>query len=204
LPSALPAPNKPAPAEGSGPAAAWHAGLPWGLLAVAFGAGIVMTVPGIYFSFHFESIGLGKTSTVANLMMLNSAIAAVFSATFGMALAKSTQKLVLGGACAAMAIGLAVLAYAPGAALAAAAMLLMGAGMGWLAPALPALAVERAAEGQRGKLVGAVQGIASVAPLLGVTLAEPLLPAYGTQGALLAIAALAAVLIVPFALGRRN
>ena len=203
LPSALPAPRRTAAQKEAAAGAAWHHGLPWGLLGIALGVGIVLTVPGIFMSFHLDTIGLGKTSTVAMLMMLNSAVAAVFSATFGKAMTRLGQKLLLGGAFAMMAVGLAMLAYAPGIGLAIPGLLLMGAGMGWLAPGMPALAVEYAAEGQRGKLVGAVQGIASVAPILGLSLAEPLLPAIGTLGAMLACGALSALLILPFALRRR-
>lgn len=203
LPSALPAPQKAALPEGTAKSP-WHRGLPFGLLALAFLAGGVMTVPGIYTSFHLDSIGLGKTSTVANMLMLNAAIGAVFSALFGKAMARSSQQIVLGGACAMLALGLALLAWAPGMPMAMAGLLLMGAGLGWLAPGLPALAVGRAAEGQRGKLVGAVQGIASVAPILAVMLAEPLLPEFGTMGVMLGCGLIAAMLIPAFALTRKG
>lgn len=204
LPSSLPAPRRTAAQKEVAAGTPWHHGLPWGLLGIALGVGIVLTVPGIFMSFHLDTIGLGKTSTVAMLMMLNSAVAAVFSATFGKAMTRLGQKLLFGGAFAMMAAGLAMLAYAPGIPLAVAGLLLMGAGMGWLAPGMPALAVEYAAEGQRGKLVGAVQGIASVAPILGLSLAEPLLPTIGTLGAMLACGVLSALLILPFALRRRD
>ncbi|MGE3691364.1 MAG: MFS transporter [Novosphingobium sp.] len=203
MPSALPAPKRTAAQNEAAAKAPWHHGLPWGLLALSLGVGVVLTVPGIYVSFHLDTIGLGKTSTVAMLMMLNSGIAAVFSAIFGKAMERMGQPLLFGSAFALMGIGLAMLAYAPGMAIAIPGLLLMGMGMGWLAPGMPALAVERAGEGQRGRVVGAVQGIASVAPILGVTLAEPLMPRVGTLGVMHACGILSVLLILPFVLRRR-
>lgn len=202
LPSPLPAPQKAPAVEGAKGGGSWLEGLPIGLLAIALGVGIILTIPGIYISFHLDTIGLGKPSTVALLMSSNSAMAAIFSAIFGKALEATSQKAVFSGAFAIMALGLVLLSLAPDLAMAWPGLLMMGAGMGWLAPGMPALAVERAAEGQRGKLVGAVQGMSSVAPILGVTVAEPLAPILGTSGVMLGVGVLSALLILPFALQR--
>lgn len=202
MPSRLPAPQRVAPAERSKGGGSWFEGMPIGLLAIALGVGVILTIPGIYISFHLATIGLGKPSTVALLMSSNSAVAAIFSAIFGRALQSTSQKAVFCGAFGIMALGLVLLSLAPGLAMALPGLLMMGAGMGWLTPGMPALAVERAAEGQRGKLVGAVQGMSSVAPILGVTIAEPLAPILGTSGVMFSIGLLSALLVLPFALQR--
>lgn len=203
LPSALPPPRKPANATSAAAGkAAWHQGMPWALLAISLGAGVIMAVPGIYFSFHLAAIGLGATSTVGLLVSLNSLLAAVFSATFGKALARTSKRAVFCFGFAAMAAGLALLAFAQEWMLSALGFILMGSGMGWLAPGLPALAVEAAEEGQRGKVVGAVQAMGAVAPLFGLALFEPLMPSFGTSGVMLGCGLLAAVLILPFAFKR--
>ena len=204
LPSPLPAPQRVAARSAGAAKAAWHDGLPWGLLLISLAVGIILAVPGIYISFHLDTMGLGKTSTVAMLMMLNSGIAAVFSALFGKAMERIGQNALLAVSFAMMGVGLALLAFAPGMAIAIPGLLLMGAGMGWLAPGMPALAVERAGEGQRGKVVGAVQGIASVSPIIGVSLAEPLMPQVGTAGVMLAVGVLSALMVLPFLLMRRR
>lgn len=203
LPSALPPPQRKAHDE-AGPAASapWHQGLPWGLLFISLGAGVVLAVPGIYFSFHLASIGLGATSTVGLLVSVNSLLAAVFSAVFGRAMARTSQKAVFCFGFGAMALGLTLLALAQGWVAAALGFVLMGSGMGWLAPGLPALAVAAADEGQRGKVVGAVQAMGAVAPLFGLALFEPMMPAYGTAGVMLGSGLLSALLILPFALKR--
>jgi len=198
-PTPLPVPQKPPPAtlDSSG-AKRWRLDLPYGLLLLALGIGIILTVPAIYVSFHLAGVGLGKVSTVGLLMMLNSMIAAVFSSFFGRASSRYSWRVIFGVGFSTMGAGLILLAYAPGISHAVFALLLMGAGMGWLAPGLMAKAVASVEEGQRGKVVGAVQGASSVAPLIGLTLLEPLLPTIGTRGVLLIVGLLSAGLLLGF------
>ena len=203
LPSALPAPGKSTEAKAGAPARSWFGGMPWGLLVIALGTGVILAVPGIYASYHLASIRLGKPGTVAMIMMLNSASAAVASALFGKALEKASQRVVFTGAFGLMAFGLVLYAFAVDLMLVLPAMVLMGATLGILAPGMPALAVERAAEGNRGKVVGMVQAVGAVASIVGLSLLEPLMPSYGTRGVMVAIAALSALLMLPFLLQRR-
>lgn len=204
LPSALPAPGKSAGAKAGASAQSWYSGMPWGLLVIALGTGVILAVPGIYASYHLASIGLGKPGTVAMIMMLNSASAAVASALFGKALEKASQRVVFTGAFGLMAFGLVLYAYAVDLVLVLPAMVLMGATLGILAPGMPALAVERAAEGNRGKVVGMVQAVGAVASIIGLSLLEPLMPGYGTRGVMVAVGVLSAVLMLPFLLQRRR
>jgi len=204
LPSKLPSPAK---GEATGPAGngrPFYAGLPWGLLLIALAAGTILAVPGIYASFHLANVGLGKPTTVAYVMMLNSFSGVVCSALFGKMLEKSSQRIVFTGAFGVMALGLVIYAYAHGLATVLLAMVLMGGTLGVIAPGLPALAIDRAAEGERGKIVGMVQGIGAAAPLIGVSTLEPLLPVIHTGGVMLAVGALSLLLAVIFALGWRK
>lgn len=203
LPSALPAPAKQA-GQGASAGSSWFSGMPWGLLVIALGTGIILAVPGIYASYHLESIGLGKPTYVAYIMMLNSASAAVCSALFGKALEKTSQRVVFVGAFGLMALGLFLYAFAVDLVLVLPAMVLMGATLGILAPGMPALAVERAPEGNRGRVVGMVQAVGAVASIVGLSLLEPLMPSYGTKGVMVAVGVLSAVLVLPFLLQRRR
>jgi MFS family permease len=135
------------------------------------------------------------------LMMGNSLMAAVFSAIFGKASARYSWRVIISITFSTMAAGLAIFAFASGVLLVIPGLLLMGAGIGWLAPGIPALAVASVEEGRRGAVVGAVQGAASVAPLLGLSVFEPLMPEIGTAGILLVVGILSAVLCLGFALG---
>ncbi len=203
LPSALPAPRSGAGDVEPGKARArWFTRLPFGLLVLALAVGNLAVIPGIYISFHLASLGLGKTSTIGLLIMSSSIIAAGSSAIFGKLWAKS-PKFVYCLEFATLGLSMITLAYAPGLALAIVAMILMGLGMGLLIPSVMTRAVDTGDEALRGKVVGIVQGTLAVAPLLGLTLLEPLLPAIGTRGALLAVAGLSFCLLAGFAAWRR-
>jgi len=201
LPSELPRPERVVAEGAAGSGRPWYAGLPWGLLLIALGAGTILAVPGIYASFHLASVGFGKPTTVAYVMMLNSFSGVVCSALFGQMLEKTSQRVVFVGAFGLMGLGLVVYAFAHGLAPVLLAMVLMGGTLGVIAPGMPALAVDKAAEGERGKVVGAVQGIGAAAPLIGVTTLEPLLPVIGTGGVMLAVGALSFLLAAVFAVG---
>jgi MFS family permease len=204
LPSALPVPGSGGgEAERDGTRTRWFTGLPFGLLVLALAVGNLASVPGIYISFHLASLGLGKSSTVGLLVMTSSIIAAGSSAIFGKLWAKS-PKFVYCVEFAAIGISMIALAYAPGLAIVVIAMILMGLGMGLLVPSVMTRAVDTENEALRGKVVGIVQGTLAVAPLLGLTLLEPLLPTIGTRGALLAVAGLSFCLLAGFATWRRR
>lgn len=198
--SALPVPERPAaPTAGEDGAPRWYSGMPWGLFLLALSVGVILTVPGIYVSFHLDSVGLGKTSTIGLLMMMNSAIAGVFSAVFGKIWRRSPRLVFILGF-STMGAGLILLAYAAGFAVAIPALLLMGIGMGLLAPSVMARVVDTVEEGRRGRMIGGIQSTLSVAPLLGLTMLEPLLPVIGTLGIMLIVGVLSAGLFVGFAL----
>lgn len=193
IPRSLPVPSRAKAAAGLETDRAPRFHMPYLLLLLALAIGIILTIPGIYVSFHLETMGLGKVSTVGLLMMLNSLIAAVFSSIFGRATARISSKLIFLIGFSTIAAGLIMLALASGYALAIPALLLMGAGMGWLVPALMARAVASVDEGRRGRVVGMVQGASSIAPLFGIALLEPLMPSYGTEGIFLIVGSLSAV-----------
>jgi MFS family permease len=200
-PTSLPVPHKPAIAKAAGGLRRAFA-LPYALLLLALAVGITLTIPGIYISFHLAALGLGKPATVALLMALNSTIAAVFSAIFGKAVHRFSSRVTFCVGFLTMGSGLVLLAYAPGYAVAIPALLLMGAGMGWLNPGIVERAVESVGEGERGKVVGAVQGASAVAPIVGVTLFEPWLPVIGASGVMLSVGLLSLALFLGFALRR--
>jgi MFS family permease len=178
--------------------------MPWGLLLLSLAVGVILTIPGIYVSFHLATVGLGKTSQVAMLMMGNSLMAAIFSAIFGRASVRHSWRMIFSLAFLAMAAGLVLFAFASTIWLVLPGLLLMGAAMGWLAPGVPALAVASVDEGRRGMVVGAVQGAASVAPLLGISLFEPLAPRIGTAGVMLVVGLLSGALFLGSAMGIRD
>jgi MFS family permease len=201
-PTPLPVPAKPlARASAQIAPKRWHSAMPIGLILLAAAIGIILTVPGIYVSFHLTSFGLGKTSTVGLLMMLNSAVAAVFSTLFGRIWNRSPRAVFAVGF-STMGVGLVTLAYASGYGTAIPGLLLMGAGMGLLAPSVMARVVELVEEGARGKVVGAMTGLMAIAPLIGLTLLEPLVPLIGTLGVMLAIGLLSLMLFLNFAVRR--
>jgi MFS family permease len=201
---ALPVPERHAPVtttEGGG--GRRFAALPGWLFVLALAVGTILTIPGIYVSFHLTSVGLGKTSTIGLLMMMNSMMAAGTSALFGRGWRRS-PRLVFCLGFSAMGVGLIMLAYAAGFAIAVPALLLMGAGMGLLAPSVMAQVVDTVEEGRRTKVVGVIQGTLSVAPLLVLTGLEPLLPLIGTRGVMLLVGILALTLFARYALLRRD
>lgn len=201
---ALPVPERPvAVAIDESGGARRYAALPYWLFVLALAVGTILTIPGIYVSFHLTSVGLGKTSTIGLLMMMNSMIAAGTSALFGRVW-RYSPRLVFCLGFSTMGAGLVILAYASGYSFAVPALLLMGAGMGLLAPSVMAQVVDTVEEGRRSKVVGVIQGTLSVAPLLVLTGLEPLLPSIGTRGVMLLVGILALALFTRYALLRRN
>ncbi len=199
---ALPIPNKSAVDRiVSGRPRRWLAGLPWELLLLACAAGIILTIPGIYMSFHLAAIGLRKTSTVGGLVMLNSLAAVVSASVFGKAWRRSARAVFAFGF-GTMTIGLMLFAIATGSAMVIPAMLVMGAGMGFLAPCVMARAADIIEEGRRGQGIGVLQGLSSIAPLFVLPILEPLTPDIGTKGILLIICAISAGSFVSFTLAR--
>lgn len=200
---ALPVPRKQAQSgEGAAAPKTGLPDLPWGLLLLAAAVGAILTVPGIYMSFHLGSIGIDGTSTVSMIFMANSLVAAVFSGLFGAATARLSWKSIFLISFATMGFGLVLMAYAPSIWIAVPAMLVMGIGMGWLAPAIPAKAVESVDDGRRGTVVGIVQGVAAAAPLAGLAILEPQLQAVGTAGVMLAVGGLSLLLFLFYAASR--
>jgi MFS family permease len=202
LPSALPAPAGSAAHADRKATGGIFGGAPFGLLFLALVVGIILAVPGIYISFHLATFGLGKTSTVGMLMMINSLVAAGTSALFGRVW-RISPKLLFCLAFSTMGVGLVVLAYASGFAMVVPAMFLMGSGMGLMAPCVMAKVVDTIGEANRGKVVGVAMGITSIAPLLALTAFEPLLPAIGTRGLMLGIGLLSLAMFAWFAARRR-
>jgi len=204
----LPAPAKaPVAIVQPGAAAArkgWLPDLPWGLLLLAFITGVLLTILAIYVSFHLATIGLGKMSTISLMMMINSAVATVFSGIYGRARKRISTGAVFIVGFGAMAMGNIILALAPSLLVVILAMLFNGVGMGWLTPNVLALAVDSVEEGQRGKVVGAIHGTMSVAPLIGLTVLEPAVPIIGTKGVFLLLGSLSAVLFVYFLVRRKT
>jgi MFS family permease len=202
LPSALPAPARSATHGEHSTTGGIFGGAPFGLLFLALAVGIILAVPGIYVSFHLATFGLGKTSTVGMLMMINSALAAGTSALFGRVW-RISPRLLFCLAFSTMGLGLVVFAYASGLASVLPAILLMGTGMGLMAPCVMARVVDTIGEANRGKVVGVAMGITSIAPLLALTAFEPLLPVIGTRGLMLGIGLLSLAMFGWFALQRR-
>jgi MFS family permease len=203
LPSSLPIPVRTATQVGGRATGGIFGGAPFGLLFLALAVGIILAVPGIYISFHLATFGLGKTSTVGMLMMINSAIAAGTSAMFGR-IWRASPKLLFCLAFSTMGVGLVLLALASGYALVVPAMVLMGTGMGLMAPCVMAKVVDTIGEENRGKVVGIAMGITSIAPLLAVTAFEPLLPMIGTLGLMLGIGVFSLAMFVWFAVQRQR
>jgi MFS family permease len=203
-PSALPVPERNAPTDAArNDGAPWYRSLPYALFFLALAVGTILTIPGIYVSFHLETVGLGKTSTVGLLMMMNSTIAAGTSALFGRVWRRSPRLVfVLGFST--MGVGLVLLAYASGFAVAIPALLLMGGGMGLLAPSVIARVVDTVEEARRGKVVGVIQSTLSVAPLVVLSALEPLLPMIGTRGIMSLVGLLSLGYFAGFAVLRRR
>lgn len=191
----LPAPRRrPAAAEAtSAPAGGRLSGFPLGLIAIAFTAGIVVSLPAIYISFHLAGMGVTSVSTIGLILMVNAALGMICSLSFGKLGARLSPLAIFKLCFAVSAVGLALLALAPSPAVVVAALVLTGMGMGWFVPAQFASAAQLVDEGRRGTLIGLVQGTGAIATLLGVTLLEPVVAAYGTRGIFLLIAAIAAL-----------
>jgi MFS family permease len=159
-------------------------GLPLGFLLLALAIGLILSIPGIYLSFHLATLGVHKASAIGTLMMATTILSTVVSVLYGAAFARLGLRRTFIVAFAGMGAALWLLAFAPSFAIAATGQLLVGFGMSWLTPNLMnALSLE-VDEADRGRCVGIVQSAMMIAPLVGVLLLEPLLPHWGTAGVL--------------------
>ncbi|WP_243996472.1 MFS transporter [Novosphingobium album (ex Hu et al. 2023)] len=203
LPQRLPPPLAVA-GEGRKLARGWYRGIPWGMVALAFAIGIVLSIPGVYLSFHLAGIGASQASTIGLVMTFATVVSAISSIAYGTTVSALGQRVVFVATFAAMAAGLFGLSVAGNLVVAIATLMLAGVGMGWLGPNLMGRLSERVPDAGRGRIVGIVQCAMTIAPMFGIALLEPLLPAIGTSGALAAVAILSAVCACLFCLSPKE
>ncbi|KHK90254.1 hypothetical protein LK12_16560 [Novosphingobium malaysiense] len=182
----------------------WYAGIPWGMVALAFAIGIVLSIPGVYLSFHLAGIGASQSSTIGLVMTFATVVSAIASIAYGATVSALGQRVVFVAAFGAMAVGLFGLSVAGNLIVAIVTLMLAGVGMGWLVPNLMGRLSDKVPDADRGRIVGIVQSAMTIAPMFGIALLEPLLPAIGTSGALAAIALLSAVFAVLFYLSPKE
>jgi MFS family permease len=169
---------------------------PVGLITLGLIIGALVTTPGIYISFYFRGLGLEKPSTVGVILMLNATVAVVVASVFGRVRRRFSSGAIFCCSFGAMAIGITVLALAPSYQIAVGALLIMGAGMGWLNPNLMSAVIETAEPSHRGRALGAVRASSAMAPALGVTALQPVVERIGVNGAYLLTAGIAAMMFI--------
>jgi len=198
LPHSLPPPVRAEVARNDEPN--WLASMPWGVLTQAFVIGLILAVPGVYLSFHLTQIGVAQASTIGLVMSGSTIVSALASVAYGATVGRIGQRLVFVAAFATMGIGMAGLGVATNVATAVLSLIVSGIGMGWLVPNLMAAITNRVGDAVRGRIVGIAQSAMTIAPLVGLSLLEPMLPTIGTKGVLLAIGILSAFYAAFFAL----
>ncbi len=174
--------------------------MPWGLVFLGVLIGIITFVPSTYIPFHLNSLGLNKPSAIAGVLIVAVLVSSVLATQFGRARRRLSAMAVFGCSFAAMAAGLALIASAPSYPIAIAGMFVLGLGQAWMPSNLMACAVEAVDEHRRGRSVGLVRAAHSLAPALGVTLAESLSHHIGARGILLGTALLALAMVAGVAL----
>lgn len=183
--------HQPAPCvEARNPAAMY----PMGLIALGLVIGALVTIPGIYISFYLRNLGVERSSTVGVILMLNAAAAVLVTALYGRVRHRLSPEAIFCASFGVMAVAIAMLALARNSLTAVAALLVMGAGMGWLNPNLMSQVIDAVEPSHRGRALGAVRASAAIAPALGVTALQPLVDTIGVNFVYLLTAGLAALM----------
>jgi len=201
-------PRRPATADAARPAApnaegATAGAYPVGLILLGLIVGALITTPGAYMPFRLSQLGLENTTVVGILLMLNALSGAGAAALYGTTRRGLSTRVLFCCGFAALGAGLGVLGFASNLVVATAGLLVMGAGLGWLTPNLPAAVVAAVDESHRGRALGAMNAAAAIAPAIGLTALEPLAHRIGVDGVLILTAALSGVMCLATAIPRK-
>jgi MFS family permease len=192
--------DAPAPAgakqAASAAAPAKHAPFPVALAVLGLLVGTLTYAPSIYLPFQLTALGAGAPSVIGQSIMAAMICTAVTSALFGRARLRLSARAAFCWSFAGVAVGLVVIATAPTYPIALVGLFIHGTGMGWLAPNLMTSAAGAVEESLRGRTLGVVKSVYSLAPALGVTALEPVANRIGPAGVLLLIAALSALMLL--------
>ena len=177
-----------------GPKPPWR--IPYGLLLLALATGGVIYVPVIYLSFRLREIGFAGSTQIGLLLTVEAIFGVCVALTYGRArklLSASAAFLV---SFSSIACGMLLIALNDNYPAVILGLVMWGVGLGWLSPNILAYASALADESSRGRVIGLAKAALSVAPLVGVSLLEPVSARYGASGVLIVVAALAALLVV--------
>jgi MFS family permease len=181
----------PSTAHGAGSTAGAY---PLGLLGLGLIIGALITTPGAYMPFRLGQLGLQNTTIVGFLLMLNALSGAGAAALYGTIRKRLSTRIVFCLGYAALGGGLIVLGIAHDVVVATVGLLIMGLGLGWITPNLPAVVVAAVDESHRGRALGALNAAVAIAPAIGLTALEPLAHRIGAGGILILTGAAAGVM----------
>jgi MFS family permease len=163
--------------------------LPYRVMFIGLMCGTVSSLPAVYIPFRFRDMGIEDPRLISMSLTIYTVVAAVMSALYGRMrrVLDIYQSMAIGYGLAAC--GLAIIAMVPSLPVIMFGSMILGFGMGPLAPNVFALATQiPAAERARG--IGIVKAIMYGAPGLGILALEPIDHAFGTPAAVATIAAI--------------
>ena len=168
--------------------------LPWGLLAMASAAGVLVLTPPLYVPFHLRDMGISDSRLISVAALLTTLGAAVSAYLFGAVRARLslTSTFILGFGIAAT--GLLLNALAQSYAQIVVAQTIMGCSTGLIATNIYSLAAMTGSDSNRAQTMGLTKSSMFTGPLIGQLALEPVVK-YADAGLALLLLGLFAIML---------
>lgn len=170
--------------------------LPKGLTLLACVMGFITFIPIIYAPFLLRDLGITSPSSIAFVLMADTATAATLGFLFGVSRKRLSERAALMIAYSATAVGGLVVATATAYQMVMVGMAVSGMGVGWFMPSLMTMLGLRVKTHQQGRGAGLVKSANYLATPLCVVIAEPLFRAFGPRAPLAMVTVLSVGLLV--------
>jgi MFS family permease len=174
--------------------AAFLRAFPFHYLPLAILIGSIVFLPAIYAPFLLRDKGMGDPSMIALVLTADSIAGAIASSQYGRARRYVTRHGAFLLSFGVAATGTLIAGLSPGVAGIAAGMVFYGFGTGWFVPNLMTSVGEKMAPAAQARAVGLVKAAHFSSTGLALLVMEPITRNLGSQGGLLVISGLAAIL----------
>jgi len=168
--------------------------IPVKLMVEAAMTGGIIYVPAIYLPFRLREVGFSGPSQIGLLLTLEALFGAMVALSYGRArkfLSHGAAFLVSFGC---VAVGMSLIALNTSNVGIFTGLVVWGLGLGWLSPNILAYASSYGDGLDRGRVLGLAKASLSIAPIIGISLLEPVSIRHGAGGVLLVATALALIM----------
>lgn len=169
---------------------------PFRFLLLGLCLGGIVYIPAVYLSYLLHNLGMTSPFLISLVLTGDIVAGTLAAALYGTARRYLSEYQAFSVSVACAGLGLLVAALAPNVLLVILGSVVFGIGVAWFQPNLMFVIAGRVTPEQQGRAAGLVKSSVYLGAPVAVTLVEPVARSFGAPGAILAVAAMAAVLFV--------